>query len=152
MQLLGIIRNRKIYHVQTRNNPDWSKLLPKSNWIALTVAHEGDEELIPIVANACLDRNASYICCSGELSKLSEEYFDEEIAWSAVEVPSILETSPITTSHHNLEEGFWFASTIADTDRYTVDTVVCIDLTEVKVKDLLCKLIEQINIGWIPPD
>lgn len=156
MELLGRIRRRKIFYLQIRNNPSWNSTLTDGDWIAFTVANEEDEERIPPAVRACLEKNVVYTCSAGELGHRTEDYFDEEISWRAVQFNRQTgkepddKMYPVTTAHLDFEEGFWFASVVANVDDFEIDKVVCLDFTKRKVKQQLCDLIEKINNGWLP--
>ena len=158
MQLIGRINRRKIYYLQVRNNPGWINSLPRNYWIAFTIANQEDEELVPPAVKSCLDKNVSYTCSAGNLGSWTEQYFDEEISFRAIDYEQQTkkefdyELSPVTTSHKNFGEGFWFATTLAYDDNFKFDKVVCIDFTSRKVKNHLIELIEKINNGWLPSD
>ncbi|MDO6434471.1 hypothetical protein Q4E93_27920 [Flavitalea sp. BT771] len=89
---------------------------------------------------------------------MTELIFDEEIVNRAIQEetqtgkPYDYELSPITTSHNNFSEGFWFATTVACDSYKDIDTAVCIDLTTKGVKDHLTELIIKINNNWLPSD
>lgn len=156
MELIGKINHRKIYYIQIRNNPTWKTSLPKRDWVAFTIANEEDEELIPPVVKVCIDNDVSYTFSAGILAQQTENYFDEEISWRAVdyELQTKLEfdyeKSPSTTVHHNFSEGFWFASNLPYDAHFEIDKVVCVDFTKRKVKNHLIELIEKMNQGWLP--
>lgn len=158
MELIGRIERRKIYYVQIRNNSTWNKSIPKRDWVAFTIANKEDEELVPPIVKECLDKNVSYTCSAGNYAHMTEDFFDEEIAWRGVDCEMKTKKefdydySPNTTAHKNFGEGFWFAATLANDDKFDIDKVVCVDFTKKKVKNHLIKLIEKINNGWLPSD
>ncbi|NAS32606.1 hypothetical protein GTQ40_16615 [Flavobacteriaceae bacterium R38] len=158
MEFLGRVNKRKVYYVQIRNNSDWKSVIPKNDWVAFTIANKEDEELIPSVVKTCMDNNVSYTCSAGNLGHMTEQYFDEEISWRAVDFEMQTkkefdyEFSPVTTAHKNFGEGFWFATTLARDDNFEIDKVVCIDFTKRKVKKYLIELIDKINNSWLPSD
>lgn len=158
MELIGRIKRRKIYYVQIRNNSTWEKSMPKKDWVAFMIANKEDEELVPLIVKECLNRNVSYTCSAGNYANMTEDFFDEEIAWRAVDYEMKTKKeynydySPNTTAHKNFGEGFWFAATLANDDKFDIDKVVCVDCTKKKVKNHLIKLIEKINNGWLPSD
>ncbi len=158
MQLIGRIGRRKIYYVQIRNNATWKITMPKKDWLAFTIANDEDEELVPTVVKACLDRNVAYTCSVGTYAAMTEAFFDEEIAWRGVEYEQKTKKElddtyfPTTTAHKNLGVGLWFATKLAHSDKLEMDKVVCIDFTKKKVKNHLINLIEKMNSGSIPTD
>jgi len=154
MELIGRINRRKIYYVEIRNNQIWHKKLPKRDWIAFTIANEEDEELVASKTKILFDKKVSYTCSVGEISHITEDYIDEEIAFQMIdknESEKNLE-SIMTTAHENFGEGFWFCTTVADKDDYAIDKIVCIDFTRKKVKNYLKQLIEKIDNNWIPSE
>ena len=155
MELIGSIGRRKVYYIQIRNNATWEASMPVRDWVALTIANQEDTALVPRVIKACLNRNVSYTCSVGDFASMTEAFFDEEIVWREVEYERKTKKkfegiSPLTTAHENLEEGFWFAATVANVDQFDINKVVCIDLTQKKVKQQLIHLMEKINQGWLP--
>ena len=156
MELIGRIERRRIYYLQIRNNWEWKKYLPKKDWAAFTIANKEDEELVPSMVKTCFDKNVSYTCSAGEYAQMTEAFFDEEIAWRGVDFElktkkeTDFESSLISTTHENIEEGFWFATTVAKEVKFEIEIVVCLDLTKKKIKNHLIDLIQKINNGWLP--
>lgn len=158
MEFIGRINRRRVYYVPIRNNPEWKSSLPKNDWVVFTIADKEDEEWIPPVVKICLDQNVSYTCSTGGLAHRTEDYFDEEISWRGVnhEIRTKkefdYEKTPVTTSHENFGEGFWFASTVAHGDNFDLDKVICLDFTKRKVRKHLTELMGKINSDWLPSD
>ncbi|WP_405605931.1 hypothetical protein [Polaribacter sp. Asnod1-A03] len=158
MELIGRINRRKIYYVQIRNNSDWKFSLPKNDWVAFTIANKEDEDLVPATVKICMDKNVAFTCSAGTLALSTENYFDEEIAFRALDYEMRtknefdFENTPITTCHQNFSEGFWFSAIAAHDSDKVIDTIVCLDFTKRKVKRHLIELIEKINNGWLPSD
>jgi len=158
---IGQIKERQIYYTNIRVDNGWFEKLPVSNWLAFTIADFEDKELLHGITSKCLDNNVCYTCSVGQLGSDTEDSFDEEIAWRQVQEEETgkqqeSETSPMTTFHKNFDEGFWFATTLANqivNDIYIpIDKVVCIDFTKRGFKEYLVQLIIKINSGWLPPD
>tara|TARA_R110001606_G_scaffold225781_3_gene373876 strand:+ start:15 stop:524 length:510 start_codon:yes stop_codon:yes gene_type:complete len=158
MELIGRINRRKVYYVQIRNNAEWKNSLPKNDWAAFTIANKEDEELVPPTVKICMDKNVCYTCSTGTLADWTEQYFDEEITGRGMDYEFRTkkefdyEFSPMTTSHKNFSEGFWFANFAAHHPKVEIDKVVCLDFTKRKVRKHLTELIEKINNGWLPDD
>ena len=157
MEFLGAIGDRQVIYTNARTDPKWSENLPTDNWIVFTIADE-DERLLREVVGLCLDKSVSYICCAGRACRLTEDLFDGDIVYRAVEFElqtggaSDCSNSPSTTSHPNFSEGFWFATFLARDDEKDPNTVICVDLTSSGVKSHLVDLINKINNGWLPSD
>jgi hypothetical protein len=158
MEFLGTIRDRRILYTNIRADQNWSKALPTDKWIVFTIADDIDRELINEAVELCLDKLVCYICCAGRLGSLTELIFDEEIVKRAIQgetqtgKPHDYEFSPMTTSHNNFSDGFWFATTVAYDNYKDINTVVCIDFTTKGVKGHLAQLLTKINNNWIPAD
>jgi hypothetical protein len=159
---IGQLNQRQILYINVRADLSWFDKLPSSNWLAFTIADTSDKDLLNDTTKKCLDKNVLYTCSAGQLSSLTEDYFDEEIVWRQVQIeektgkPQDYETSPMTTFHKNFDEGFWFAATVANAtahDKYIpIDIVVCIDMTQRGVKKYLIELIDKIKSSWLPSD
>jgi hypothetical protein len=155
---LGHIKYRKILYTNIRADQNWSNTLPTDNWIVFTIADDPDQDLINEAVDLCIDKSVCYVCCAGKLSSLTEDIFDEKIVNRAIQdetrtgKPYDYEFSPVTTSHNNFSEGFWFATFVASDSYKDIDTVVCIDFTTKGVKDQLKELIIKINKNWLPSD
>ena len=162
MKILGHINDRQILYCNIRVDNNWYLKLPANNWIAFTIANNEDEELLNDTTIKCLDNGVSYTCSAGQLGTDTENYFDQEIAWRETQKeektgePADFDKTPMTTSHQNFGEGFWFATTVAHptiNDKYlNTDKVVCIDFTKQGVESHLINLIDKINNGWLPSD
>ncbi|MBP6215282.1 MAG: hypothetical protein KA399_03695 [Chitinophagaceae bacterium] len=162
MTKIGELNDRQIFFTNVRVDLHWFDKLPSSNWLAFTIADTADKELLSDTTKKCLDSNVLYTCNAGQLGSDTEDYFDEEIVWRQVQIeertgkPQDYKTSPMTTSHRNFDEGFWFATTVANATAYDeyipIDKVVCIDMTQQGVKKYLLELIDKIKNGWLPSD
>ncbi|MBS1595867.1 MAG: hypothetical protein JST90_16255 [Bacteroidetes bacterium] len=152
MEFLGRFNERNIFYISIPNKLSWHERLPDGNWIAFTIANESDRELLVAAIPKCLDRLVSYICCSGQLGKLSEEIFDEEIVVKALgkeirtSYPFGYNYSPVTTAHNNIQEGLQFAIYGANDEHFAIDKIVCLDFTTENMKERLMKLLVDISI------
>ncbi|WP_010137168.1 hypothetical protein [Ochrovirga pacifica] len=158
MKRIGKINEREIFYISTKEELEWPNLLPTEKWVALTIADKENGEILHESTSQILDKNVTYTCSAGELSELTEQYFDEEIGWRGVQYEEKTgkkydyTKSPMTTMHRNFSEGFWFASTLAHNEEKEINKLVCIDFTTRKVKKYLNELVEKINNGWLPSD
>ncbi len=151
---IGAIKDRQILYLNARKDAKWAQQLPSSNWVLFTISDEENKALVDKVTNTCLNRNVSYVCCAGETGDYVEDCFDWAIVFKELANSGDfkLEDTIVTTAHRNFSEGFWFASTTANTDPEPINTVVCLDLTNKGVQQHLVRLIDQINNGWLPSD
>ena len=159
---IGEYNDRRIFYSNVRVDLQWFDKLPSTNWLAFTIADTADKDLLSDTTIKCLDKNVLYTCSVGQLRSETEDYFDQEIVWRQVQIEEKTgksqdyETSPMTTSHKNFDEGFWFAIQSAYATAYDkyipIDKVVCIDMTQQGVKKYLLLLIDKIRNGWVPSD
>ena len=59
--------------------------------------------------------------------------------------------APVTTADTSLDEGFWFATSVALVSNAVIETIFCLDLTN-ECQNRIQELIPLINAGWFPPD
>lgn len=140
----------------------WFDKIIFDNWVAFTVVDSEDKELIEETVSHCLDKGTFFTCSAGQLAALTEDYFDEEIVWREVQrseqtgLEQDYEATPVTTSHTNFSEGFWYAATTANNyiNEQVVEMkqVVCIDCTIGQVRNYLLHLTNKINKNWLPSD
>ncbi len=155
MEKLGKIKDREIFYLSLRDNLQWEDSLPTEKWVVFTIADKEDEKYLSSSTEKILNKNVTYTCSAGELASLTEDFFDEQIGWKGVQFEEKTGKKydfgvPMTSMHKNFGEGFWFATVLASDGEEEIDKVVCLDFTKRKVKRHLSKLIEKINIGWLP--
>lgn len=144
METLGQVNNREIIYIWTRQTEYWADRLPASNWLVLFIGDDRNIDNITDMAQKCLEQNVCYVCTAGQERELIHEIFDELIVTNQIargktaNTPDDFENSAMTTSHDELKEGFWFATTLAFHDTIDIKKVICLDTTEKgKRQDLL---------------
>ncbi|TNE81464.1 MAG: hypothetical protein EP332_03485 [Bacteroidetes bacterium] len=162
MHYIGQIDDRSIYYLSVKSDSNWAVQLPDKDWIVVPICDKRDAKLMEQVAQACLEHKVLYVCALGTECSWVDDYFDETVLANRIKQNLPLSSSddfdgePMTTWHHNLDEGFWFAATSAYptlNDEYLpVNKVVCLDLTENSHQQQLTDLAVKINSGWLPPD
>jgi hypothetical protein len=162
MNNIGQINDRQIIYLSIKETVNWADLLPSGNWLVLPISDTRDKELLDKIANACLDNKVNYICTVGPECEWIHDWFDQTIFVRRIEngqpisTPDDFDEEPMTTWHHDFDEGFWFAITSAyptiNSEYITIDKVVCLDMTEKGEKQRLIDLVIKINSGWIPLD
>lgn len=137
---------------------DWKNSLPQSKWMLFTIVREADQEQFCKVTAECLKHQPSGICCAGPAAYLLENWFDDEIvtvalAWEEKHQKAYdYEFAPVTTADADLDEGFWYAVTLApNMAAEPIETIFCLDLTGTQ-QPRISQLISLINDGWLPPD
>jgi hypothetical protein len=150
---LGIVNKRQILYLSQAQYPDLSALLPDSNWMLFAIADREQVPLLDALAKTCLEKGVLYICGAGDSGSQIDDAFDIEIVNRKIAANNDdYDDTLMTTWHNNLEEGFWFATTVAYHDTIPIDTVVSLNLTEHDYQDRISDLINKINSGWIPED
>lgn len=149
--IIGKIKDREIVYLDTVNNAHLETALPESNWSLFAIA---DDEQIPqlgYLAKVCLDKNVLYICGAGQASSQIDDAFHIEICDRKIQADDDnYDNTPTTTWHSDFDEGLWFAATIVYHGMMSINTVVCINLTEINYKEKIVDLITKINHGWLP--
>ena len=106
-------------YTNIRENSNWVNRSPNVDWVVFAIADNGDRDLLDDLVSNCLDKNVSYACSAGQLASVTEWLFDIGIVNKAIQEedktdkPYNYGNSPITTSHKNFSEDFWFATTLS---------------------------------------
>ncbi|MFM6975913.1 MAG: hypothetical protein ACKOW2_03585 [Sphingobacteriaceae bacterium] len=160
MEVLGQIEDCRVCYLNINKERNWSDCLSGQLWAVFTISDEDGIEVLQPVIQICLDKKAVYICSAGRNGDLTEQLFDECIVDRGIEEEVITglefdyKQSPITTSHTNFNEGFWYAATIASFQFDDPFDLICIDFTQLGVKKHLKSLIAAINSdeNWQPSE
>ncbi|WP_426059604.1 hypothetical protein [Hymenobacter sp. B1770] len=154
---LGKIGILEVQYLGVDQCQEWVDALPLSNWLLLTVTCEVEPVLFSAITKACIEHKPSYICCVGESASIMEDWFDEEIVEKALaweeehKGPFDYGLAPTTTADTSLDEGFWFATSVAPLSDESIKTLFCLDLTN-QSRSRIQELIPLINAGWFPPN
>ena len=155
--LIGRIDTIGVRYQGIDQHDEWVNNLPKSNWLLLIIANEVQPTLFSKLVTRCMAHEPSYVCCVGDGASVLEEWFDEEIveialAWEKKQRKQYdYDVAPVTTADTSLDEGFWFATSVAPASVATLETVFCLDVTN-ECQNRIQELIPLINAGWFPPD
>ena|SRR6185369_11885084 len=152
----GRINDRDIFYCNIDGDLSTIQAFPTVNWMLFAIADKGQLEILYAFAEKCLDLGVLYVCGVGEAgSKIDDAFSLVEIDRKLANLKRDLtqddfEGSPMTTWHHDFEEGFWFSATVAHHEHEFINKVVVANLTtnsyETIVKDLICK----IDSSWLP--
>jgi hypothetical protein len=124
------INNRTVRIVNYSLAEDWTKDLPKSEWVCLVFDDDSPKRYIDEMSNKVLDSNVSYICCTGENAELVHDMFDEEIVFRDVEDLPLPNHQLMTTFDKDLNEHLWFSIFVAASDEVDIDKVIVLDMTK----------------------
>ena len=121
------------------------------------IADEVQPQLLSSIATVCMAHEPLYVCCVGESASVLEDWFDGEIveralAWEEKHHKQFdYDLAPMTTADNSLDEGFWFATSVAPASDVAIKTIFCLDETS-KCQNRIQELFLLINAGWFPPD
>ena len=155
--LLGRIGKLEVQYLRIDQHNEWVDVLPQANWLLLIIANEVQPPLFSSLTTICIAHEPLYICCVGEGAYILEDWFDGEIvetalAWEEKHQGKFdYDLAPMTTADASLNEGFWFATSVAPASNVSIETIFCLDLTN-ECQNRIQELIPLINTGWFPPD
>lgn len=153
MEILAQINGRQVHYLWINQNPGWAEQLPTENWLLIPIGHKPDKEIIAKAAEECLGRGVNYVAALGQACELIHDIFDEEVVLrkiqkgERVDREEDFEREPMTTWHHDFNEGVWFATTVAYDEYNDIHQVICLDLTERGEKDRLTQILDKIQAG-----
>lgn len=130
---------------------------PSKNWMLFAIADKDQLAALYSFAEKCLDLGVLYICGAGEACSEIDDAFDMvEVDRKLASLKRDLkqedfDDSPMTTWHHDFDEGFWFSVTTAYHERELINKVVVANLTDNNYELIIKDLIARINSGWLPP-
>lgn len=158
MDKIGEYNNRLIYYIRYKDDNVLHDKLPTDNWLVLPICDTKENELISKISYICIDKNVRYLCALGQECEMIHDIFDQTIITRRldkglnVDNAEDFEREPMTTWHHDFEEGVWFSLTNAFDDYIDINQVICLDLTKKGVKEKLIQTINKISTGWLPDD
>lgn len=158
MDKIGEHNNRLIYYIRYTDDNLLQDKLPTDNWLVLPICDTKENRLISKLSYLFLNKNVRYLCALGLECEMFHDIFDQTIITRcldkglSVDNEEDFEREPMTTWHHDFEEGVWFSLTNAFDDYVDINQVVCIDITEKGVKNKLTETINNIKNGWLPND
>ena len=150
---IGTVNDRQVLYFDKAHYSGLGDLLPKTGWVLFAIADNEQISILDSLSKFCLDNSVLYICGAGEAASRIDDAFDLEVVDRKTAVGNENYSDvPMTTWHHDFDEGFWFAATLAYHETLPIDTVVCINLTEKNYQSRIADLISKINGGWLPED
>ncbi|MCR5888914.1 hypothetical protein LRS06_14290 [Hymenobacter sp. J193] len=148
----------QILYLNAGQDAAWPGKLPLNSWLLLVLADEINKELFDQVTVECVKNRPFGLCCAGTAAHILEDWFDEEIVSAALRweekhhQPYDYDFAPVTTADSSIDEGLWFAATLAPNMAHApIETIVCLDLTG-QSQARIRELIPLLNSGWFPPD
>jgi hypothetical protein len=154
----GYINNREIFYSDIGNGFSEIESFPPKNWLLFAIADQDQLGRLYSFAEKCLDRGVLYICGAGEACSEIDDAFDSVMVDRKLAglnrdlTQDDFHDSPMTTWHHDFDEGFWFSVTTAYHEEQLIDKVIVANLTEKNYEFRIKELVEKIQAGWFPPD
>ena len=156
MEVIGKVNRLEVSYISAVSSA-WQEELPSANWLLLAIADEAAQ--VPFHATAvCVRHCPAGIGCVGNYVSVLEDDFDMEIVMQALEWEEThgkafdASSAPVTTADSALDEGVWYALTIApNVCEGIIEIVVCLDFTG-KYLQRISELVDLLNTGWSPPD
>ncbi|HEY2583623.1 MAG TPA: hypothetical protein VGI43_17565 [Mucilaginibacter sp.] len=146
MEELGIYNNRKLIYQRHGLDVNWTKSFPDKNWLLLVVSEGKEKAILAEISRKAIDKNVCYICCAGEQSKLLHDMIDDEIAYREVDVDNH-HLPPydviMTTWDIDFSEATWFAIFAAYNDPEIINSIICLDASEMEIKSKLENLVRD---------
>ena len=128
------------------------------NWILFVIEDNSLNPILSEFAEICIDKNVLYVCTSGKAAKQVNELFDMKMVMREIDhkpMPTWYKTEDdvlITTWHHNLDEGFWFCTSVASYKEQLIEKVIVANLSSKDYLPRIENLASRITEGWLPPD
>jgi len=157
-KVLGTINNRQILYLDVEDNVDEFALMPLKNWILFIIEDDDRNPILYSFADLCIDKEVLYVCATGKACSEVDDLFDMIMVMREIEgqkLPSWFKTDEdvlMTSWHHDFNEGFWFATTLASYENFTIDSVLAANLTKQNYLPQIQDLVRKINEGWLPSD
>jgi hypothetical protein len=147
MKELGILNHRKVIYQKHTPDFDWKNMLPSNNWLLIVIVNNGDNSFLNGISSNVLDNNPCFICCLGELGEFLHDILDDEIVLREL---GLIEKKPsvhtiITTWDKDINEGLWNTFYSAANDEEDIETIFCINTTDLDIENALELLINGAN-------
>lgn len=156
-ELLGKIGDRSISYTDWEPGHTEVGGMCGRNWVLFAIADLAQIDQLDELAKACLDNDVLYVCGAGQAGTHIDDAFDMQIVLRRIEKENDQsgtlnqsDDSPMTTWHNDIDEGFWYACTVAAHEYLTIDHVLVINLTTSSYRGHIVELIEKISGGWLP--
>jgi hypothetical protein len=154
----GSINNREIFYSNIGDSFNEVESFPSKNWLLFAIAEKAQARNLYTFAEKCLDRGVLYVCGAGEACSDIDDAFDSVMVDRKLAslnrdlTQDDFQNSPMTTWHHDFDEGFWFSVKIANHETELINKVVVANLTTGNFQFRIKELIEKIQLGWLPSD
>lgn len=107
-----MIRNdREVIFIKYSTEENWSKNIPKENWLCILVDNDRPKRYLNEVIAKIINNDVCYVCTIGQSSENTHDLIDEEIAFREVDIEDhyLPKHGIVTVWDTNMTEGIWFA-------------------------------------------
>lgn len=152
------LMNRRILYLDIRQDLQEFERAELGNWILFVIEDNIWNPILRKFAEMCLDKEVLYVCAAGKACSEIDDLFDFTMVDRLMDggkLPSWYQSDDdvlMTSWHHNFEEGFWFAATVANYEDFPIETVLVVNLTSDDYLPIIQDLSEKIAGGWLPSD
>ena len=139
------LNKREIEILQYSTIENWTKKLPRKNWLCILVDNDSQRNYIDEVISKLITNDVCYICTIGISCESTHDLVDEEIAFREADIDGYyLPKHFITTTwHHDFSEGLWFGIFAASSDEVNIERVIILDMTDGKELDRIHTLLSE---------
>jgi hypothetical protein len=152
------INHRHIFYIDIYENFEEYLTVDVKNWVLFIIEDNPHNPYLLPFAEWCIDKDVLYVCAAGKACSEVDDLFDLAIVTREMDgrqLPSWMNTPEdvlMTTWHHDLEEGFWYATSFATYEEMPIDMVLIANMTQTNYVPIIEELTVRINNGWLPPD
>lgn len=155
-QLPTTINNKHILYLDIQQDLEELEELNLNNWVLFVIEDNIENPILRQFADLCIGKNVLYVCAAGNACYEVDDLFDFTMvdrAQAGVNLPVWYQCDEdvlMTSWHNDLEEGFWFAVTLANYNDIQVGTVLVVNLTGDNYLPIIEDLMAKIINGWLP--
>ena len=152
------INNRRIFYLDIHQGFDNAITIDLKNRVLFIIADGIQNPDLSPFAEWCIDKDVLYVCAAGAACSEADDLFDMAMVIRELEerqLPSWISSTEdilMTTWHHDFEEGFWYATSMATYEEYPIEMVVVANLTKKDYLPLIRELSSRINKRWLPDE
>lgn len=154
MEKFGYINEREILYQKHDLEINWSNNLPDSNWLLVAFVEINNLRILDEIARKIIDKDVCYASCIGTFGEKMHDLIDENLIIRETEIENLhFPTHQVlTTWHKDFAKGLWFALFSAFHETESIDKIFCLDIGKDSNKEVIAKLIDKFNKGYIPED
>jgi hypothetical protein len=147
MEEIGTYNDRKLIYQRHSLDIKWTDAFPNKNWLLLVFVESKARTILDEISRKAIDNDVCDVCCAGQQSELLHDMIDEEIVLREVGIEDrhVPPHDIMTTWHFDFGEAVWFAFFAAHNPPEDINTIVCLDASELGIKFILNEIVEGFN-------